>query len=227
MWHYLASIFRDICGCTVCIQGKWPSRQTDNHSNYCKFASQKFWSAEELLTLPVGTKPWTSHHPLPGGDRHRKEALDDLPSKDGTRSSSTRSTLELLQRQHSKFLINGTERIWAFSNVYTSNWTGLLFWNSQNISFCQKHIFYTSCVLPEKAQCPNLSLLFQDIRKKENKVSQIAAPFIADNIKTFLRFTQQNCTMPLLRHKDWTIFTNIVNNEDTVPVKMVNTTMCN
>ena len=151
MWHYLASIFRDIFGCTVRIQGKWPSRQTDNHSNYCKFASQKFWSAEELLTLPVGTKPWTSHYPLPGGDRHRKEALDDLPSKDGTRSSSTRSTLELLQRQHSKFLINGTERIWAFSNVYTSNWTGLLFWNSQNISFCQKHIFYTSCVLPEKA----------------------------------------------------------------------------
>ena len=35
--------------------------------------SRKIWSVEELETLPAGTKERTSHHRLPGGERHRRE----------------------------------------------------------------------------------------------------------------------------------------------------------
>ena len=119
------------------------------------------------------------------------------------------------------------QSVYGLSQMYTHQTELGFYFETVRTYHFVKSISFTLPVFCQKRLCPNLSLLFQDIRKKENKVSQIAAPFIADNIKTFLRFTQQNCTMPLLRHKDWTIFTNIVNNEDTVPVKMVNTTMCN
>ena len=44
-------------------EGKRPNRETGGQSNPYKWrASRKLWSAEELETLPSGTKPKTSHH---------------------------------------------------------------------------------------------------------------------------------------------------------------------
>ena len=49
-------------------EGKWLSRQTGGQSNYHKWhVSWKILSAEELETLPGGTKPRTSHHWSAGG----------------------------------------------------------------------------------------------------------------------------------------------------------------
>ena len=62
-------------------QRKWQSRQTVGHNNHHRrVASRKILSVEELETLPAGTKPRTSHHRSPGGEREgrREEALNDL-----------------------------------------------------------------------------------------------------------------------------------------------------
>ena len=77
-------------------EGKWPSRQTVGQSNLYKWLpSRKIWSVEELETLPSGTKPRTSHHRSPGGERRgKKEVLDDLPWKDERGPLSIRPTLE-------------------------------------------------------------------------------------------------------------------------------------
>ena len=54
-------------------EGKSPSRQTGGKSNPHKWlASGKIWSADEAETLPAGTKPRTSHHRSPGGERRWK-----------------------------------------------------------------------------------------------------------------------------------------------------------
>ena len=65
--------------------------------------SPKIRSIEELETLPAGTKTRTSHHRLPGGERHRKRKrstnfLDRTRKPYG--ALSIRPTLELFQRQH-------------------------------------------------------------------------------------------------------------------------------
>ena len=63
---------------------KRPSRQTGGQSNPHEWlASRKMRSVEELEKLPAVTKPRTSHHRSPGGERRgkRKRALDDLPLK--------------------------------------------------------------------------------------------------------------------------------------------------
>ena len=59
----------------------------------------KALSVEELETLPVGAKPRTSQHWLPGGERHGKSKHSTICSKDEKRLSSSRQTLELFQRQ--------------------------------------------------------------------------------------------------------------------------------
>ena len=57
----------------VCGQGKLPSRQTSGQRSHRKWlAPQKTSRVEELGTLPVGIRPWTSHHLSPGGERRRK-----------------------------------------------------------------------------------------------------------------------------------------------------------
>ena len=48
------------------------TKQTDWPHKW--LASQKTCSVEKLETLPVGTKPRTSHHPLPGGGMERGSA---------------------------------------------------------------------------------------------------------------------------------------------------------
>ena len=52
--------------------------------------------------LPAGTKPRTSYHRSPGGERReawKEEVLDDLHRKDERRPSSIRWTLEPFKRQ--------------------------------------------------------------------------------------------------------------------------------
>ena len=48
----------DVLPCICWDEGKW-----------LRLVSQKIWSVEQLEILPVGTKPRTSHHQSPGGER--------------------------------------------------------------------------------------------------------------------------------------------------------------
>ena len=53
--------------------------------------SLDLFNAEELETLPAGTKPRLSDHRSPGGERCRKEnAPDDLPYKSKNRQPDER-----------------------------------------------------------------------------------------------------------------------------------------
>ena len=69
---------------------------------------------EELETLTAGTKPRTSHHRLPGGDRRGKNKRSTIfleSRREGP--SSVRRTLELIQRQ-------------CWGNIGMAGWSALL-----------------------------------------------------------------------------------------------------
>ena len=54
-------------------EGKWPSLNDWRARQSLKWlASRKIWCIEELETLHAGTKPRTSHHRSPGGERRWK-----------------------------------------------------------------------------------------------------------------------------------------------------------
>ena len=62
------------CGCTALDMLEWRemTKQIDwraKEPTCLACCSQNIWSVEELETLPTGTKPRTSHHWLPGGER--------------------------------------------------------------------------------------------------------------------------------------------------------------
>ena len=58
-------------------QGRWSCRQTGRQSIHYKWlVALKIWTTEQFETLPVGTKPRTSYHWSPGGQRCREEVLD-------------------------------------------------------------------------------------------------------------------------------------------------------
>ena len=54
----------------LCTVTQHIEQQVGNHHMW--LASRKIWSVEELETLPAGTKPRTSHHRSPGGERREK-----------------------------------------------------------------------------------------------------------------------------------------------------------
>ena len=98
-------------------EGKWLSRQTGWQSNSHKWlASQKFQSAGELETLPVGTKPRTSHHWLPWGERHgKRKCLTIFHETEGMRESHCQSDEHW---NYFKGNIGETpETVWAFLSM--------------------------------------------------------------------------------------------------------------
>ena len=76
MCQWSTSIFKSSCGCTALDTPKRRemTKQTDWWAKQPTkwIASWKVRSVEETKTLPVGTKPRTSHHRSPGGKRCRK-----------------------------------------------------------------------------------------------------------------------------------------------------------
>ena len=98
------------------------NRRTCGSNVKPKTKSRKIWSVEELETLPAGTtKPRTSHHRSPGGERSRKrKPLNDLPWEDRERAiGSIRPRLELFQGKlwGNSWETEWMERIWAFPNA--------------------------------------------------------------------------------------------------------------
>ena len=91
------------------------------YSFYSCVHSRKIWSVEDLETLPAGSKPRTSHHRSPGGERRwKKEALDDLPWKDERGCSSIRRTLEPFKGNFGKTSERRAEAHMDFSErIYT------------------------------------------------------------------------------------------------------------
>ena len=89
--------------------------------------SWTIWSVEELETLPVGTKPRTSHHRSPGWEKPGKSKRQMIflgKTRDPGGPSPIRQALELFQRQHwgnffkrIRTVLNCTEHIlaWLFS----------------------------------------------------------------------------------------------------------------
>ena len=78
----------------------------------------------------VGTKPRTSHHRLPRGERRGKKALDDLPWKDERGPSSITNTKTVSKATLGKLLRNRVGRKWAFRGHryhLQLNWTGTVF----------------------------------------------------------------------------------------------------
>ena len=76
-WHPPSKTSVRVLPWTCRCEGKRPSRQTGGQSNPHKWlAFRKIWSVEKLETLPAGTKPRTSHHRSPGGERRGKIFLE-------------------------------------------------------------------------------------------------------------------------------------------------------
>ena len=77
MCRWSTSTFEISCGCTALDMPEW--RETTEQVDWqAKQPSQvacfsKILSVEKHETLPVGTKPRTSHHWSPGGERHWKK----------------------------------------------------------------------------------------------------------------------------------------------------------
>ena len=77
MCRWSTSTFEISCGCTALDMLEW--RETTEQVDWqAKQPSQvacfsELWSVEKHETLPVGTKPRTSHHWSPGGERHWKK----------------------------------------------------------------------------------------------------------------------------------------------------------
>ena len=75
MCRWSTSTFENSCGCTALDMPEWreTTEQTDWQAKHLSqvvcSASRKIWSVEKLETLPAGTKPRTSHHWSPEGER--------------------------------------------------------------------------------------------------------------------------------------------------------------
>ena len=74
MCQWSTSTFENSWGCTALDMPEWreTTEQIDWRPKQPTLVSQKLWSVEELETLPAGTKPRTSHHRSPGGERRGK-----------------------------------------------------------------------------------------------------------------------------------------------------------
>ena len=112
-------------------------RGKSKHSTICwkdekRLSSSRHWGAwdisiEELETLSVGTKPRTSQHWLPGGERRGKSKHSTICWKDEKRLSSSRQTLELFQRQCWGNLLQREWNAQGLCQAYSTivNWTEL------------------------------------------------------------------------------------------------------
>ena len=108
---------------------KWPSRYTGGQSNPHKWlASRKIWSVEELETLPAGTKPRTSHHRSPGGERRGKRKRYTIFLKrrsDGHRQSDEHCDCFKGNVGETSERLGGAHMFFSSASIPSLNWTDL------------------------------------------------------------------------------------------------------
>ena len=81
------------------------------YSFYSCVHSRKIWSVEDLETLPAGSKPRTSHHRSPGGERRRKKG------------SARRSSLKGRERVFVNQTNIGTFQRQLWENFWETGWS--------------------------------------------------------------------------------------------------------
>ena len=82
--------------------------------------TQTNWRAkvEELETLPAGTKPGTSHHRSPGGERRGRRLPRRSSLKGREKAIVNQTNIETVSKATSgKLLRDGVERIWGFARA--------------------------------------------------------------------------------------------------------------
>ena len=108
----------DVVPWTCRSEGKRPIKQTGGQSNPHKWlASPEIWRVEKLETLPTGTKPRTSYHWSPGGERRSKgkhktiflERTGECHRQADERWNRFKGNVGCLR--------DGVERIWAFPSA--------------------------------------------------------------------------------------------------------------
>ena len=99
IWHQPSKTAVDVPSCTCCCQVKWLSKQTSRQNDHHKCLEyQKIASVEELQTLHMSTKPRTSDHRLPWGERHRKRKCSMIFLKGEKRDTIINKSREYVER---------------------------------------------------------------------------------------------------------------------------------
>ena len=104
-------------------------------------ASQKIWSVEKLETLPAGTKPRTSHHQSPGGERGVKKGSARQSSFRGRErtivnrmniGTVSKATLGKLRYRVVCIYMGFSEHVDTISN-----WSEVNYWSTNSLPTCR------------------------------------------------------------------------------------------